>query len=207
MRRNFALASPDAILNISDGLRQDETLFNEFKALMPDEDTAEVLWGLLVTRISSLHGTEVAAQMMSELASCKRKAESAKAVKSQTGAGYSMSATMEQLRVVKKQKKMQNKNIVDLTQVVETDLDDEQVHASAPQVEFDLELGQKVTAIEGTGSATRQYDGTVVEIDHFAEVIIICCDAPSYPHGYNMAVPFTSRKCRIKSPNSCLHGI
>ena len=110
MRANFTLTSEDAILNISNGLRQDAELLGEFKVMIPDETTSEVLWGLFVTRICTLHGTERAAQLTSKLVSVKRKSESVKSVR--------MTATMEQLRVVKKQKKMQQKQeFVDLTLV------------------------------------------------------------------------------------------
>ena len=180
--RNFA--SPDAILKISNGLGQDTKLLNDFKVLMPsaDEKSVEILWDLFVARISTLHGTELASKYMEELASSKRKSNA-------TGCSVSVSATMEQLRAVKKRKRMVIKNVVDLTQVVS-------------QVDVDLDVGQKVTAIEGTGSGTRQYEGTVVEIDPYSEVIIICCEVSGYPHGYNMAVPFSSRKSRIKDPGS-----
>jgi len=65
-------------------------------------------------------------------------------------------------------------------------------------------LGQTITAIEGTGSATKQWSGVVVEVDQCDEVFIICCEnVPNYPHGYMMVVPFSEAKTRI---NQQLHG-
>lgn len=62
-------------------------------------------------------------------------------------------------------------------------------------------IGEQVTAIEGTGSACRLWEGVVVEIDRCSEVYIICCHkVPHYPHGYNMAVPFSDAAHRINQP-------
>ena len=67
-----------------------------------------------------------------------------------------------------------------------------------------VQLGQNVSAIEGTGSATKQWSGVVVEVDYHTEVFIICCaNVPNYPHGCNMAVPFSEASSRI---NQKLHA-
>ena len=66
---------------------------------------------------------------------------------------------------------------------------------------YEFEIGQAVTANEGTGSATKLWKGVVVEIDPFCGIYIICCSkVPHYPHGYNMAVPFSEAKTRINQP-------
>ena len=66
---------------------------------------------------------------------------------------------------------------------------------------YDFDLGQSVTANEGTGSASKQWKGVVVEIDPLCGVYIICCSqVPHHPHGYNMVVPFSEAKTRINQP-------
>ena len=59
-------------------------------------------------------------------------------------------------------------------------------------------LGDKVTAIEGTGSATKQFTGTVVEVDIDNRSYIVCCDdVPGYKDGYNMVIGFEEESVRI----------
>ena len=63
-----------------------------------------------------------------------------------------------------------------------------------------FKLEEKVTAIEGTGSATRQYTGVVTEIDLDAECYIILCKKRGYRNGYHMIVSFSDAKHRINQP-------
>ena len=115
MRDNFTLATPDAIVNIQSGLLQDTLLVQDFKKMMPNAETAETLWGHLVERISNIHGTELAAQIMTNLGELKRKTVSAKCAKRPES--RTMNVKFEQLRAVKMQKriKIRNESVVDLT--------------------------------------------------------------------------------------------
>ena len=62
-------------------------------------------------------------------------------------------------------------------------------------------IGEKVSALEGTGSATRRLCGTVVEIDVENGLYVICCDGvSSYDNGYLMVVPFNEALTRINQP-------
>ena len=64
-----------------------------------------------------------------------------------------------------------------------------------------FKLEQKVTTIEGTASATRQYVGVIAEIDLDSECYIVLCQGVrGYRNGYHMTVPFTDAKIRINQP-------
>ena len=66
---------------------------------------------------------------------------------------------------------------------------------------YEFAIGESVSANEGTGSASKQWKGVVVEIDPYCGIYIIrCSKVPHYPHGYNMAVPFSEAKTRINQP-------
>ena len=202
MRQNFALASEDAIVNIKCALLTDVGLFREFREMLSPalrDVCAEVLWELVVARMSNLFGTEAAGQMMDELASQKRKKSAPKRAKS--GMQFAQPPKFEQLRFAKMQKKIKrNFEVEDLTLDNELLHSTEDVQNSPKHTEpaLDHALGDEVTAIEGTGSATRQYKGAIVEIDHEDSVYIICCwGVSNYPNGYNMVVPFTESHLRI----------
>ena len=204
MRQNFALASKDVIVNIKSALLVDASLLHEFREMLsPPLRTAacsEVLWQLVVERMCNLFGTELANQMMDELASQKRKTSAPKRAK------FAEPAKFEQLRAAKKQRKVKrnfevedltlDQELMDLTEDGDMDLtEDGETHA---EVTLDHALGDEVTAIEGTGSATRQYKGEIVEIDYVNSVYIICCwGVGHHPNGYNMVVPFTESQFRI----------
>ena len=67
-----------------------------------------------------------------------------------------------------------------------------------PTEELSFKLQEKVTAIEGTGSATRQYSGIITEIDSDEEYYIVSCQGVrGYKHGYNMRVSFSDVNSRI----------
>ena len=244
MRQNFALASADAILNIKAFLLEDMALFREFQGMLSPKllshGCSEVLWQLVIERMSTLFGTELANQMMDELASQKRKTSAPKRADK-----FAKPATSEQLRFAKMQKKIRRHfEVEDLTLDQELmDLtEDNGLAAPAPapspkappaptpnpapapqappapapkspplfelppepvpsEAKPDHALGAQVTAIEGTGSATRLYTGVVVEIDMEENVYIICCRGVSnYPNGYNMKIPFTESRFRINQP-------
>ena len=152
--------------------------------------------------MSNLFGTELANEMMDELAAQKRTSAPSR-VKS--GPKIVQSAKLEQLRSAKKQRKLDRKFEVDLTldqELMDLTEGNEDV-STRDEVALDYKLGDEVTAIEGTGSATRQYKGVVVEIDRTNDMYIIGCRGVSnYPHGYNMVVPFTESQVRI---NQQLH--
>ena len=102
MRQNFALASADVINNIRTDLLMDESLKQEFYDLLPNPTSCgTLLWELFVKRISNLHGTECAAQMMDNLASMKRRTQAAAAAGNKR-----QNFKYEQLRKAKKQKKI-----------------------------------------------------------------------------------------------------
>ena len=108
MRKNLALAQPDVIQNIKNELLLDAKLYAEFESMIPTG--ADVLWEMLVDRISNLHGTELASQLMEELAALKRKSQSTKnRVKPQK---RTLSAKYESLRAARKQKKLERVSIV-----------------------------------------------------------------------------------------------
>ena len=225
MRQNFTLASADVINNIRAELLADESLKQEFYDLLPNpESCASILWELLVKRISNLHGTECAKQMMDNLASMRRTSQSAAEGKNRQHVKY------EQLRKAKRQKKIK-RLVQDLTQDLETDTsvvqdltqdlqtdtavsketavmqnlqtDTTVTKETAVEPEFVLDycVGDEVTVNEGLGSATKQWTGTVVEIDYTCQIYIICCEGvDSRPNGYNMAVPFQESGIRINQP-------
>ena len=61
-------------------------------------------------------------------------------------------------------------------------------------------LGEKVTALEGTGSATTQRNGVIVEIDYDSRSYVVLCVIEGYKNGYNMLVPFEEASVRINVP-------
>ena len=212
MRHNFALASANVINNIRADLLMDESLKQEFCDLLPNPTSCgTLLWELFVKRVSNLHGTECAAQMMDNLASMRRKAAAHR--KSRQNAKY------EQLRQAKRQKK-----IIRLTQDLTVPMDAVPMDAmdavpmdavpmdavamdavatepGSEPLDLDYGVGDKVTVNEGTGSATKQWSGVVVEIDCVCQLYIICCQGvDSRPNGYNMAVPFQESSSRINQP-------
>ena len=66
---------------------------------------------------------------------------------------------------------------------------------------LDYGVGDKVTVHEGTGSATKQWSGVIVEIDCVCQLYIIFCEGvDSRPNGYNMVVPFQESSSRINQP-------
>ena len=98
---------------------------------------------------------------------------------------------------------------VDLTVELEVDLTVEEVYELDVDLpvedtnpnKYEFAIGETVTANEGTGSASKQWKGVVVEIDpHCGIYIILCSKVPHYPHGYNMVVPFSEVKTRINQP-------
>ena len=55
---------------------------------------------------------------------------------------------------------------IDLTQPeFESQAEEDEVKVHVRDLQF--QLGQKVTVIEGTGSATKQWSGVVVEVEHY----------------------------------------
>lgn len=196
----------------------DSVLVQKFNKMVPNSETAEPLWNHLIERISNLHGTELAAQTTANLASFKRKANSSKCAKRPES--RTLHVKLEQLREVKMQKRIniRNETPIDLTDidlpepVFETKPEKGKTHPTHtaekakphPTHSPQFHLGETITAIEGTGSATKQWSGVVVEVDQCDEVFIICCEnVPNYPHGYMMVVPFSEAKTRI---NQQLHG-
>ena len=110
MRKNFALLQSDAIANIKNQLLVDDALHEEFQKLIPNgEECADILWELLVTRISNLHGNETASQLTSELAALKRKTDGAKRLRPDK---RTVSAKYEQLRAARKRKKIERVIVV-----------------------------------------------------------------------------------------------
>jgi hypothetical protein len=220
MRTNFDLASPDVIKNIRAELLEDVSLMTEFNQMLADPESCGLtLWQMFVQRISTLHGTELAAQMMDNLASSKRKASASKK-SGRLGPQFTrpLQAKFEQLRAARKQKKIQRNFVQDLTLQPDTyDMTDtydvtEQTdkHDMTEQLDaidtskLDYNLGDDVTALEGIGSATKQWKGVIVEIDEYSGCYIICCQGvTNYPHGYNMAIPFNESSSRINQP---VHG-
>ena len=201
MRDNFLLTNPDAILNIRNDLLQDAPLHAEFNSMMPDakEETTQALWEHFVERISNLHGTEMATQITANLASSKRKTASAKCAKRPEG--RTLNVKHEQLRAVKMQKKINIRTQPPPIDLTAEETEPRPTFEFVQTIECQFQLGQPVTANEGTGSASKQWKGVIVEVDHCAEVLIICCDnVPNYPHGYNMAVPFSETSERINKP-------
>ena len=77
-------------------------------------------------------------------------------------------------------------------------------HASAlleEEIVLDHKIGEQVTALEGTGSGTKQWSGIIVEIDYFCRAYIVCCaSVPNHPQGYNMLVPFSESSRRLNQP-------
>ena len=212
MRDNFALARPDAILNIKKKLLVNESLHGQFqKIIMADEECVDNLWQLLVHRISNLHGTEAASQLMSELVASQRKNNSAKKVVPEQ---RTVAVKYEQLRAARKRKKMERHIDVDLTMMSDVDLaeaidqqtDDtrderEDQRTDSVREELTHYIGEQVTAMEGRGSACKLWEGIVVEIDRTSERYIICCsNVPNYPKGYLMKVPFIDAINRINRP-------
>ena len=72
MRKNFAVPQTDAISNIRAQLLDSESLKTLFNKCVPSLHDVDYLWGMIVQRLSTLHGNEMAARMMEELASLKR---------------------------------------------------------------------------------------------------------------------------------------
>lgn len=197
MRENFALAREDVINNIREGLLLDSRFSTAFNAMIPAElveECGEMLWTLVADRISNLHGTELAVQLNDNLASLKRKSAS-NSVRDDP--------KLEALRAARKKKKIERTHeIFDLTledDVCETTV--EEPTSAAGKCATVHALGDEVTAIEGTGSATQQWPGHIVEVDHYNACYIVCCKGVlGYPKGYNMLVPFTEVDTRINQP-------
>lgn len=92
------------IQNIKKKLLLDAELYTEFASIIPKGVGAKVLWELLVERISNLHGNETASQVMEGLAALKRKSSSKQRVNPDK---RTVSAKYEQLRAVRKKKKIE----------------------------------------------------------------------------------------------------
>lgn len=212
MRKNFTLARSDTILNIRNELLTDVGLADEFKIIMSDSETAEVLWGLLVQRVSNLHGTELASRLTSNLASSKRNKQCKAPNKPHK---RTLAMKFEQLRAAKRRKKLERQNEIDLTldepefemsEMQDPEFKKSELQESEPQVrDIGFSLGDTVSVLEGTGSATQQWSGNIVEIDHYCGVVIVLCtNVPHYPHGYNMVIPFNEISRRI---NQSVHSV
>ena len=61
-------------------------------------------------------------------------------------------------------------------------------------------MGEKVSALEGTGSAMTLKKGVIVEIDRDIGSYVICCRVSGYKNGYNMLVSFEEATVRINQP-------
>jgi len=153
------------------------------------------LYGRFITRLSHLHGTELATQLAEELSAQKR----AKGAPPPLAAD----AKHEALRAVKKRRKMALKQeVVDLVAIpTPTDNPPPTLPDNPPPTtvtDTQYSLGENVTAIEGV----MQLEGTVVEIDVEDGCYVICCSGvDGYPNGYNMMVPFTQSTDRINIPS------
>lgn len=123
MRKNFALPQTDAISNIRSKLLDSQSLKTLFSKCVPSLQDVDYLWGLIVQRLCTLHGNEMAAQMMQELASLKRQKKS----KSKDKVARPLQLKFEQLRAAKKRKKIER---------IERKIDQQQIAR--------LSLGQKV---------------------------------------------------------------
>ena len=199
MRANFGMPDVDIISTIGQSILDDENVRSSFCNLLPPED--RVVFGQdffeeFVKRLQTMHGTELAAQLTERLASLKRSKDARKRNRL-----VEVNAKHEQLRAVKKKRKImrtQHKRVdVDLTAVP---VSTHHTHIGE-NLELHFKLGEQVTAIEGTGSSTRQYQGTVTEIDLDGECYIVLCQGVhGYRHGYNMLVPFSDSKIRMNQP-------
>ena len=102
MRRSFSVDC-DIIKKIKDDLLIDETLTGEFLQIMPSEGAFDEvgleLYEMFITRMATLHGTEVATQLMESFAITKRKD-----AHYHKGVPRDMNPKYEQLRALKKKK-------------------------------------------------------------------------------------------------------
>ena len=71
----FALPNVDIIRQISDDLLSDATMLEKFLSIMPSNlhDIGRQLYQMFVKRVATLHGTELANQLMEGLAAQKRR--------------------------------------------------------------------------------------------------------------------------------------
>ena len=200
MRRNFAVTDVNIISLIKTRILNDECLLTEFLQIMPESDLTfgRELFDLFVERLCTLHGKELASQLMQDFAQKKRRSTQ----KKKATQAPQMSAKYEQLRAARKRKRLERishkHEVFDLTvdrtaiiSSVRNDISRDVTHV----------LGEKVSALEGKGSATRLLYGTVVEIDTENELYVICCDGVSnFDNGYLMVVPFKDACTRINKP-------
>ena len=119
MRQNFSLAQIDVIKNIRSALLTSSTLCTEFKEMIPDADKcAQELWTYFVKRICDLHGTDLAGQLMDNIASTKRKAAALVQSKRLAPSSRTLQVKFEQLRAAKKKKKLDSLLVQDLKDIV-----------------------------------------------------------------------------------------
>lgn len=119
MRNNFSVDC-DIIKKIKDDLLSDVALTSEFLQIMPSEGVPEEvglqLYEMFVERMATLHGTELATQLMEEFAITKRKD-----AHYHKGVPRDMNPKYEQLRALRKKKKSElskHKGVFDLTEEV-----------------------------------------------------------------------------------------
>ena len=76
LSQTFELPDVNIICHIRNGLLSDIALFGQFLAIMPREldEVGRELYPMFVQRVSTLHGTEMANQLMEGLAAQKRRA-------------------------------------------------------------------------------------------------------------------------------------
>ena len=215
----FALPDLNIIRHIKEDLLQDIELLGRFLSIMPVdlEQIGRDLYPMFVQRVCTLHGTELANQLMESLAAQKRKAGGEKPT-IQTNPKY------ESLRSARKKKKIElsrHKLTLDLTEestiVAPTPVPaptpaptpspaptpaptPSPAPTTTPVPATAHKLDDEVTVTEGTGSAWRQYSGVVVEVDTDSRSYIICCDVPGYKNGYNMMIGFEDAPVRINQP-------
>ena len=116
MNQTFALPNVNIIRHIKDGLLSDNALLEQFLSIMPCEldRIGRDLYPMFVQRVSTLHGTELANQLMEGLAAQKRRAGGEKK-NPQENPKY------ESLRAARKKKKIElsrHKHVHDLTEHV-----------------------------------------------------------------------------------------
>ena len=88
-----------------------------------------------------------------------------------------------------------------LTQPLYKDVcDQDPVVHEEDEVTVTFSLGEKVSALEGTGSLTTLRRGVIVEIDWDIRSYVICCRVSGYKNDYNMLVPFEEASTRINQP-------
>ena len=130
MRTNFSVPNTNVIRNIRAKLIDSSTLKVLFNKCVPSLQDVDYLWGLIVQRLCTLHGNEMAARMMQELASLKRQKNS---TKSKDKVVRPLQLKFEQLRAAKKRKKIDR---------IERKLDDFATQQQVPVPH--LSLGEKV---------------------------------------------------------------